>query len=120
MQEGAVDTDALNIYRASSADRINFHIKTGSAAQADLGFTETRALGTAYKFAGSYLENSASVSLDGLSRADDTSVTIPAVNQILFYGAVNFQNNEHSGYIKRFRYYKRKLDKVTLQSLTSD
>ena len=120
VQEGGVNADVLNIYRHASTDRINFQVKAGGVDQAGLGFTEARALGTAYKFAASYLENSISASLDGIERVDDTSATLPAVDQILFYGAVNFQSNEHSGYIKRFRYYKRKLDKVTLQSLTSD
>ena len=120
VQEGSHDSDLINIYRFASTDRINFQVKTGGVNQASLGSIEARALGTAYKFAGSYLENSISVSLDGIEISDDTSATLPAVDQLLFYGDVNFQSNEHSGYIKRFRYYKRKLDKVTLQSLTSD
>ena len=120
VQNGSHDNDLINIYRSSSNDKIQLAIKSGGTLSADIGLSNARSLGTAYKFAGSYLENSASVSLDGLPRADDTSVTIPAVDQLLFYGDVNFQGDEHSGYIKRFRYYKRKLDKVTLQSLTSD
>ena len=120
VQNGSHDNDLINIYRSSSNDRIQLAIKSGGTLSADIGLSNARSLGTAYKFAGSYLENSASVSLDGLPRADNTSATIPAVDQILFYGDVNFQGNEHSGYIKRFQYYKRKLDKVTLQSLTSD
>jgi len=120
VQEGAHDTDFINIYRAKAADTISVVVSDGGVSQANIGFSEARPLNTAYKFAASYLENSASVSLDGLTRADDTSATIPAVDQLLFYGDVNFQGAEHSGYIKRFQYYKRKLDKVTLQSLTSD
>ena len=113
VDDGAENTDFITFNTNTANNTINYNIKDGGVTQAS-GISNTNLYTVNenfFKFSGAYKTNSFISSYsDGKTSTLDTSGTVPeTIDEVLFFGAVNFQTSPPSGIIKRVSYHASRL-----------
>jgi hypothetical protein len=116
-----IRNEVVNINNGSLADRISISNKDVNAYQAQIYAGNVIQLRGDYAFASNrnvalaYKANDANYSYDGLIGTQDTSVTLPVVNQV----EIGYLNDYLNGHIKRLSYFPTRKTDQQLVNMTS-
>lgn len=113
--DGTTNNYIRTFYRANGAT--GFNITTGAATQVDLAPTEVLTANTIARIAVVYETNDFACAGQGLLTGSATAGTIPNVSQINIGGAL--LGPSLNGWMRRIRYWRRRLPNSTLQRLTA-
>ena len=120
------NTVVASITDGTSSNRIELRSSAGGTAQVrfeivesgSVGYTNTFNVDSAYKkLVLAYAENNSRGVANGTLGTEDTSVTIPTVNN-LYFGNNLFLTDQRPGRIKRLTYWPTRLSNDTLQTIT--
>ena len=103
-------------YDISSGGNGRWRVNVGGVAQANVTSAATISANQVVKAAGVYAVNSFQQALNGALATEDTSGSLPTVNQ-LSIGSLGL--NTICGHIRSISYYNTRLPDATLQSLTA-
>lgn len=117
VNDGSDNESIRGFIRASAA--VGWTVNDGGVAQTDLSFGGPVAANVPFKFAGAYGKNDMAACYNGGPVSVDTTGTLPSPTQLQIGDGASAGAFMLNGYVRRIRYYKRRLPDSTLQRLTA-
>ena len=111
------NNDAITLPWTASSGLMRGGITSGGSASVDLAIGTAKQAGSLYTTSFAFSTVSANLAVDGAIATDDTTVTLPTVNQLLIGQPARFQPAANTT-IKRLTYFPVRLANEVLQRIT--